>query len=242
MKHRAIWSFTIIIQILLCLPIIGFGAASDPSRIVGDILTAYGGKENIGAIKSVVATGMIKDFVAGGEGFYARYYQEPQKLRIEIMPEQDGEVRILNGYKGWEKGPGGVSEVSKIMHQSMVYQYSYLDLPMGLEHRIYTIKSGGIQRLGTRHMYLLLISLKNAPQLHVYVDSRTSLITKVAADFATGMMGGSELATEYYDFRRVAGVLFPHRLVNYAGGTKLSEIILTEIRVNQHINESLFLP
>ena len=63
MKHRVIWSFMIIIQILLCLPIIGFGAASDPSRIVGDILTAYGGKENIGAIKSVVATGISGAFL-----------------------------------------------------------------------------------------------------------------------------------------------------------------------------------
>ena len=57
-----------------------------------------------------------------------------------------------------------------------------------------------------------------------------------------GMMGAGELATEYRDFRPVEGVQFPHKLTNYAGDMKLSEIDLDEIEVNREIPAKLFAP
>jgi hypothetical protein len=88
----------------------------------------------------------------------------------------------------------------------------------------------------------LLIETNNSPQLRVYVDAKTHLIAGIAASFSMEMMSGEELSTEYSDFRPVEGVLFPHKLVNFAGDTKLSEILLDEIYVNRKISPQLFSP
>ena len=57
------------------------------------------------------------------------------------MPEQGGEIRILNGDHGWQGSSEGFMPVSSMELQSMIYQYSYLDLPMGLAKGDFQLKS-----------------------------------------------------------------------------------------------------
>ncbi len=210
------------------------------SQIVSEVLKVYGGSEAIGKISSVIAKGRIEDYLTGTGGAYARYLERPCRLRIEVMPELGGEVRILNGDRGWQGRRNAFEKSSPVMVESMVYQYSYLDLPTGFADKTYPVAYGGKRKVGQREAYLLLVQLRGAPQLKVFIDVSTHLIVRVAADFAMGMMGANELATEYNDYHPVSGVLFPYRLVNYAGSTKLSEITLSDIRINQKIPGSLF--
>jgi hypothetical protein len=123
----------------------------------------------------------------------------------------------------------------------MVYQYSYLDLPMAFTDDSYKVSYGGRQVLHDRQLDLLVIEAEGAPRLRVYVDPEKRHIVRVAADFNMGM-GSSELATEYEDYRPVGKVLFPFRLINYAGELKLSVISLSEIRVNEAIPPEMFSP
>jgi outer membrane lipoprotein-sorting protein len=210
--------------------------------IVASMLKAYGGAESVKKVISVTAKGRIVEYLDGKAGNYVRYFERPGKLRIEVMPEQGGEIGILNGDRDWQWGSEGFTLVSPIELQSMIYQYSYLDLPMGLAKGDYQVKYGGKQLHNGHETYLLLIETKNAPQLRVLVDTQTSLISRVAARFAMGMMGANELATDYSDFHPVGGVLFPHKLTNYAGDMKLSEIMLNEITINREIPLKLFTP
>jgi outer membrane lipoprotein-sorting protein len=210
--------------------------------IVAQILKAYGGADVIGRVRSVAARGTIIDFFSDAEGAYNRYLERPGKLRIEIMPETGGEVRILNGNDAWQSGRNGIGRARPLTHCSMKYQYTYLDLPMGLVNRSMSVAYDGTDRLGDHDVHLLRITPADAPEVRVYVDTKTYMILRVAADFSMGIMGMSELSTEYGDFRAEAGVLFPHLLANYAGEIKLSEIILPHIQVNAVIPEALFAP
>lgn len=210
--------------------------------IVKSVLQAYGGTQAVAKVRTVKATGSITEFMTERSGAYARYLERPGRLRIEIMPGQQGEVRILDGGRGWQLGRSGFEISSPVMVQSMVYQYCYLDLPMGFADASYPVSYGGVHRLGNREAYQLNLELHNAPELHVFIDTKSHRIVRVSSRFAMGGMGVGELATEYGDFRPVAGVLFPHRLTNYAGDFKLSEIDLDEISVNAKLPPSLFTP
>ena len=216
----------------------------DPSgsELVASVLKAYGGEGAVRKVMSVTAKGRITEFLNGKEGNYARYFERPGKLRIEVMPEQGGEIRILNKNHGWHVGSGGLVPVSPLVLQSMIYQYSYLDLPMGLADGSLQVKYGGKQSHNGRDGYLLLIELKKAPQLRLLIDAKTHLIVKVSSTFAMGMMGAGELSTEYSDFHAIDGVLFPFRLINFAGDMKLSEIVLSEITINRKIPAEFFAP
>jgi outer membrane lipoprotein-sorting protein len=210
--------------------------------IVAAVLKAYGGAEAVGRITTVTARGCIVDFFSDTEGGYARYFERPGKLRIEIMPDRGGEVRILKDGHGWQSGNGGLAKARPLTRQSMVYQYSYLDLPMGFIDHSYPVTYEGKRHLGNQETHLLQVSLKDAPPLRVFVDARSFLIVRVAADFSMGVMGASELATEYQEFRPEGGVLFPHRLENFAGDMKISEITLNVILTNPKIPAALFSP
>jgi len=182
--------------------------------IIASSLKSYGGAESVKKIVNVTAKGRIVEYLNGKAGNYARYFERPGKLRIEVMPEKGGEIRILNGDHGWQGGREGLMPVSPTEFQSMIYQYSYLDLPMGLARGDYQVNFGGKERLNGHEAYLLLVELKKAPQLRVLVDAKTGLIIRVAARFSLGMMGANELATEYSDYHPVEGVLFPFKLRN----------------------------
>lgn len=217
-------------------------AKGDPLKvIVAAMLEAYGGKDAVAGVTSVAAKGTITDLMKGREGLYARYFARPRKLRIEIMPEQGGEVRVLNGAGGWQGRPDALREARPVTIQSMIYQFAYLDLPTGLADSSYAATYAGKHDLRGREVDLLHVEVNGAPRLKVYVDPVKRLIVRVAADFNMGM-GASELATEYEDFRRVGKNLLPFRLVNYAGDMKISVLSLSDIQVNGTIPDTLFSP
>ena len=212
------------------------------AELVASVLKAYGGSKAVSRINSVTAKGQITEFLSGKAGTYSRYFERPGKLRVEVMPEQGGEIRILNGDHGWQASSGGFIPVSELELQSMLYQYSYLNLPMALANGNYHVKYGGKQGNKEQETYVLLVEPKNAPRLGILIDAKTRLIIRVDASFAMGMTGTGELSTEYGDFGPVDGVQFPHKLTSYAGGIKLSEIVLDEIVVNRKIPAELFAP
>lgn len=211
-------------------------------EIVSRILQEYGGTEAIGRIRTVAARGTIVDFFAGTEGAYNRYFERPGRLRVEIMPDRDGEVRILNGNDAWQSGQSGIVKARPLTRCSMRYQYAYLDLPMGFADKTLPVAYDGTEQFGDHVAHLLRITLPDAPEVRVYVDTTTFMIVRVATDFSMGIMGESELSTEYGDFRPENGVLFPHLLSNYAGEIKLSEITLPQIQVNALLPAPLFSP
>lgn len=234
------------VMLSFLMPLPGHAAAgaavADPlPALVTSILESYGGKAALTGVKSVVARGTIADFMKNKEGQYARFFAPPQKLRIEIMADQGGEIRILDGMRGWQGHADALKEVRPVALQSMIYQYTYLDLPMGLADSSVVVTYGGKHILKGRQADLLLVEAIGAPKLRVYVDPVNRLIVRVAADFDMGM-GASELSTEYEDFRPVGKVRFPFRLVNYAGEMKLSVISLSDIQVNTDLPKEIFSP
>ena len=232
------------LQVLLLLVILTVPARAGIStdEIVARVLKAYGGTDAIGKVRSVAAHGTIIDYFSDREGVYCRYYERPGKLRVEIMHDDGGEVRILNNGSAWQSGRDGIVRARPMTHRSMIYQYTYLDLPMGFADHATPVTYGGKDRLDGHDVYLLKVAPADSPEIRVYVDTDTFTILRVAATFSMGIMGGSELATEYGDFRPENGVLFPHLLANYAGEIKLSEIILPRIQINAVIPETLFSP
>jgi hypothetical protein len=212
------------------------------AEVVSSMLKAYGGADALKKVVSVTAQGRITEFVSGKAGSYLRYFERPGKLRVEVMPEQGGETRILNRNRGWRLSNGAVADVSPLELQSLLYQYSYLNLPFALASGSYHPEYLHLDGAPKEKEFLLLVGPKDSPRLAILVDAKSGLITRVDASFGLGAVGTAELSTEFADYRPVAGVQFPHKLTSYAGGIVLSEIVLDSILVNQKIPPELFTP
>ncbi len=227
-----------------CKPVDPSSVNADPGRspLITAMLDAYGGSKALEGVRTVVARGRIDDYLRQVSGGYARIMQRPGSLRIEIRPEQGGEIRVLAGEQGWQGAGDRFYPAKPISLSSMRYQYSYLDVPMCLADQSCTALEGGIKELDGRPYDLLLITAAGAPQMRVYLDRQSHLIHRVAADFSMGTMGSSELATEYADFRVANGVLFPRLLTNFAGGSKISLLTIETLEVNGPLAAAVFTP
>ena len=91
-------------------------------RTVNNVLEAYGGKNNVLKIKTVSAHGRIDDFLRKTSGGYARTMRRPGELRIDIMPERGGEVRILSHGNGLQGSGHRLSVAKPVSLSSMRYQ------------------------------------------------------------------------------------------------------------------------
>lgn len=209
-------------------------------RTVNNVLEAYGGKNNVLKIKTVSAHGRIDDFLRKTTGGYARTMRRPGELRIDIMPERGGEVRILSHGKGFQGSGDRLSAAKPVSLSSMRYQYGYLDLPMSLADGSAKAVHKGIEELHGRPMEILLVELASAPDLKVYIDFETHLIRRVEARFDMGGMGSSVLGTEYDNFKTVDGVVFPFTLNNFAGGKKISILSIARLTINRALPEGVF--
>src|SRR5690348_10710147 len=101
MRNGGIMRRRLIVAILLfvCLgtgQAVHAGEADQIKQHLASVVDAYGGKEAVSRVKTVVAKGTITDFMKQSQGAYLRSYARPGRLRIEIMADPAGEVRILN--------------------------------------------------------------------------------------------------------------------------------------------------
>jgi len=237
----ASFHLSMLLLMLLLLPCFVANANEGQlKRTVHSVLEAYGGREHILKVRTVSAHGRIDDFLRKSSGGYARTMRRPGQLRIDIMPERGGEVRILSNKNGIQGSGQNLRAANPISISSMRYQYGYLDLPMSLADGTAKTKHKGIKELHGRPMEVMHVDLDDAPSLTVYIDLETHLIRRVEANFDMGAMGSSLLGTEYDDFRLVDGALFPFKLYNYAGGNNISVISIVRLTVNHAIPKDTF--
>ena len=214
--------------------------AGEIKTTIENILAAYGGKQNILRVQTIAAQGRIDDFLRKTSGGYARTMRRPGNLRIDIMPERGGEVRILTNEKGFQGSGQTFNVASPLSTSSMRYQYGYLDLPMSLADGSAKVYDLGVEALRGRKMETLWIDLNDAPKLKVYIDFETHLIRRVEANFLMGGMGSSILGTEYENFKTIDGVVFPFKLLNFAGNNNISIITISRLTINQPIPDNTF--
>jgi hypothetical protein len=233
------------LSILILLIISLASCAHQPLRNTGTIsdkiIEAYGGRERLAKVVAVSAEGRITALMRGDEGTYSRTYRRDGNLYVDITYQRSTERRLLRGSKGFRGSGGQLEEVSGPRYLAMVYQYNELSLPYGLLDNSFTISGQRKDTLNNADVLVLKCTDRAGQEMDVFVSADDHRIVKTVGTFAIGERSTS-LSSEFSDFRFVDGVLFPFRIVNYAGGNRISEIVITRYAVNPAIDDSLFAP
>lgn len=243
------WYFILCVLANVLLPLHLSLAAAPPASpddvkaIVDKMIDAGGGERVIESMTGLSATGKITAFMRQDQGSYAVLFRRPRKLRVETKYARSAETRILNGttgYRGTDATP--LTQVSDARYLAMVYQYKHLDLLYGLLHRRYSVISTGSADADGRSVMMLHLSDQEGPAMDVAVDTTTFLVVRVSGTFTVAGGRATTLASEFYDFRTVAGAKLPFRIVNYAGGQRIAETVVERYTVNPLLPDALFAP
>jgi hypothetical protein len=213
--------------------------AEDVPALVKRCVAAYGGKEALARAAVTRQEGRVTSLLHQGQsGRIARAYARPGKLRVETSwPDGTGEIRILDGGRGWREG----EEVSGPRLAAMLLQAARLDIPALLSAWVAKVEDHGTGQVDGRPVRIL--SLQPAPGLVVQAEVEVAT-GRVLRSRGASVDPGMPLAfeTTYGDFRKVDGVLVPFLEKNWANGRSTGETILEKVTFPKSLPDSTFRP
>lgn len=208
---------------------------------ISKIVNTYGGKGQLAKVRGISAEGRIKTYFSHDKGAYYRYMKPERKLYVKIRYSNSSEKRILNGMKGYRGTGGRIEKVLGPPYDAMVYQYNQLDLPFGLIDGSFTIIDHRKDDFNGMNVEVLKLADRYGYEIEAYVSSRDYHILKVIGYFTVGP-NKTSLGVEFMDYKKVSGILLPHKIINYAMDSRISETEITQYTINPKIDDSIFNP
>ncbi len=212
------------------------------AALVEKCVAAYGGPAAIARSARSPMEGTVTSVVLhpGELGESARAYERPGRLRVEIAypaSPDAGEVRVLDGTKGWRNGEAAAGA----RLDAMVLQAARVDLPALLQASLGKLRDGGKSTVGGTSVRL--VALEPAPGLLVEaaIDPATGRILRSRGASTAGATP-LEFVTTYSEFEKVDGVLVPMREENWANGKSTGVTTVNKVSFPGAMPEWMFRP
>ena len=229
-----------IFLLLAVMPFYFLAACRQPQTPVeqwqAKTIEAHGGADSLARIATIVFKGRIS--TRNDRGTVVLALSRPQNLRTTMKYSKRSEDRLLLGERGWRNFGDGFEEAAGHSLAAMIFQYNHLDLPTGLINSNYSI-SYVEQKIDDKAFPALELTGADGPPMTVIIDPETGLIQLVEGRISTG---GREvvMAVGYGDYREVAGVMLPYRIINYVNGIAIAESRYDTVIVNAELEKNYF--
>ncbi|MBC8039891.1 MAG: hypothetical protein H7Y06_05060 [Opitutaceae bacterium] len=228
------------------LLLVGVLLTSLRADMTGDVVRVHveasGGREAVNALKAIKATGVTRN-ASGGELRFILWAARPNRIRTEVTA---GERVVAQGWDGIGEPWTADSKTRKIGLLKGVAAEEYkadaqFDDPLlaGPEQRV-SIEFEGEVEVDGRQL-IKLIAMQNLTSMSfVYVDPVSFLVVK--RDSIRRREGETVVVvrTDYSDFKPVAGVMLPHRMVVSVDGKRLNETVIETIAPNPKMPANIF--
>jgi hypothetical protein len=213
-------------------------AKGDAQALVRRCVEAYGGKVALARSALTVQQGTVTSLLHPGvTGRIGRAYHRPGRLRVEVDFAGEGEIRLLDGGRGWRQG----EEVVGGQLASMILQAARLDLPSLLSAWQDRMEDRGTRDLDGKALRVLAVRIAPGLAVEADLDPATGRILR-SRGTSTGGPNPLEFITTYSDFRSVDGVLVPFHETNWANGKTTGETVLERVELPAALPDDLFRP
>ncbi|MEA2239767.1 MAG: hypothetical protein QOC81_4491 [Thermoanaerobaculia bacterium] len=207
------------IAAILSFLVIPVAFAQSLDDVAGNVLKEYGGAAAWQKVTTIRQTGTVVPAMGKGDGAATRFWQKPDKLRVEIVYPTRTELRVVDGDHGTNNG----KEVSGPGLDAMKLQAARLALPLLLAE-----KRASLHDIGMRSGFRAIeIPLSATLTVTIDIDPKSWRIVR-----STGKTSGMDFVVDYGDFRRVDGLLFPFSESGMAQGTPTAKTTLNAIVIN----------
>ncbi len=243
-KQSIIKAATALLALLIASIAVGQVKAQSADSIIARYLKSIGGYEALKSIKTLRMTGTYSE----GESSFGTFilWKRPL-LRVVVVGVPDEVYR--EGFNGasWEFSAGKLkitdasSAAGKAARRGAEFDESIIDY----RAKGHQVESMGHEKLNGKDVYHLRVTLNDGWVKDYYLDAKTYLITALRKAMPLHATGPEiESLSTYDDYRRVAGVLFPHSFIerNTKTGKIMNTLQWTRIEANLKIDESEFNP
>lgn len=231
---RNVFSFVVVL-LAVCV------ARADFARDLAVLhVEAVGGRERVDALRAVKMSGVTRG--AGVEIKFTLWAQRPNRIRTEVVSNGRTVVQVWDGKADpWraDSQTKNIQFLSGIVASEFKAQAEY-DNPLlaGPDRRVSLDYLGEVEQGG--HTWLKLMATQNLTETSfIFLEPTSYLIDRIEA---VRRRPGAEyvLRTDYRDWRPVAGVLMPHRLVVWQNGKQVNETVIDKIEPNPPLGPDVF--
>jgi hypothetical protein len=220
-------------------------AASAPTvdEVLARHYRARGGLDKIRAIRSVVMRGVYKEGDFESATFIE--WKRPSSRVVGLPPVGyyegfDGTTWELSTGDGKIRRPDGAAAAAG--RRGAEFDESIVDYAS----KGHTVSLGaGTRKVAGREAYEVVVRLADGWEKVYYIDAQSYLVVALRKAMPLHATGPDvESLTVYEDHRAVAGVLYPHRGVEYrtATGAVMNTLQWDEIRANVELGDERFHP
>ena len=205
----------------LLLALLTPGARAEAVSFLDEVVAEYGG----GAAPTAIHERGTTESTRRGKGPVERWWQAPDRFRIDIGYPGTPEMRLLRGAEAWQQGRPAVAA----MHGALVLQAARMALPWRLRENARQVVDLGEPPTGFRKpLRTLQWQVREGIQLIVEIDPDTMLVQR-SRGILTIDHSSMEFGTIYENYRRIDGrmvaMLERHfAMGQYIGSTTLESV------------------
>jgi hypothetical protein len=222
----------------------------DLSDLVAKAVKAHGGADNIAKAKTIIMKGKGKFYGINEDGIsYSGTWsiQEPDRIRVEIEGEFMGQkFKFVHGFekdKGWtlmddkvqDDSKEQLAETKETMHAGRVARL------IGVNDKDCKLSGIGDSKVNDRPVIGVRVECKGYQDVSLFIDKETNQLVKMERR-AKDVEMNKEFTEEtlYSDFKKVNGVLVPHKQTIKRDGKVYVENETTEYEVKDKLDDNLF--
>jgi hypothetical protein len=187
--------------------------------VVASVVKEYGGAAAWQKVTTIRETGTVVPAMGSANGAATRFWQKPDKLRIEIVYPTRTELRVVDGDHGTNNG----KEAAGPGLDAMKLQAARLALPLLLIDKRASLRDAGM----SNSFRVIEVPLSTSLTVTMDIDPKTWHIVR-----STGKTAGMDFVVDYNDFRRVDGLLFAFSESGMAQGTPTAKTTIDKIVIN----------
>lgn len=182
-----------------------------------------------------------------GNGTHVPYIidqKRPGKMCLEFVFDDEKATQCINGESGWKllpfRGRNDAEPMTELELKGMVDMAEIDGLLFDSDKRGHKITLLGKEQIAGRSVLKLKLVLPEGAERLVYVDEESALEVKL--EMIRIRRGKEQRVETYYsDWRKIDGLLIPHRQETHTNGSTKSNFITVErVKVNPPIHDSRF--
>lgn len=223
---------------------------TEPRAILEKALKAHGGDEKMLRLKAVQTRSKGTFYTGQGEITFTDETQvlHPHHLRSVKHLEANGmamtQVLVLNGDKAWivlGDTPRDLEEAMVANLRDNLFQDWAARIVPLLHNPDVTLTALPATKVGGKEAAGVQVASKGHRDVRLYFDRASGLLVKIEAR-AYDPMSREEVDQERFvsDYKEVAGVKRPTRVVVHRQGQKFLEMEITDVKLGEKLDETLF--
>ena len=207
--------------------------------IVAKNLEAKGGVQRLRETTSVRLTGVVT--LQGQTGPTLTVSKRPNMRRNEITI---GGQKLVQGYDGttlWMQTPGAPPQElpsgpqADMMKRNFEFDSAFLDW----QKKGHKIELKEKVTEGGKELFHLILTQRDAPPLHYYLDAATGLEVKTVMEIDDPAVKG-KMETRFSDYRAIEGRMVPFTMTQTLNGEQVAQMRLDKVEFNVPLEDTLF--